>query len=443
MALLDYDKTSPESLLEFARGLSGKTLAEAVDMSLALENTKNKGDLGAMIERYYFGYEPNSVHGPDFAEAGVELKTTGVLRKSDGGFKAKERLVLTMINYMTLVNEEWTASSLMEKCRLMLILFYLYEKSVAVIDRRFVFDPLLFSFPVEDLEVIQRDWETIKQKIEAGKAHELSEGDTYYLGACRKGSGGINEKLRDQPFSEIKAKARAFSLKPSYVNRIIEGHAKEANVLGINAGITIEDATREKFSPYIGKTVSEIASKFGLSKQGKNDKGFYRSLTMHMLGVGNKRVVPELDKAGVELKTIRVNQNWMPAEHMSFPGFKYMDIIDEQWEDSTFFDKVERKFLFVIFRMDELGDLRLEKVAYWNMPFVDRQEAHRVWEDTKRRVLINANDLPGSKESFVAHVRPKGKNAKDTLPTPQGEQLGKKCFWLNKKYIAEVVRNVR
>jgi len=442
MALLDYDKTSPESLLEFARGLSGKTLAEAVDMSLALENTKNKGDLGAMIERYYFGYEPNSVHGPDFAEAGVELKTTGVLRKSEGGFKAKERLVLTMINYMTLVNEEWTASSLMEKCRLMLILFYLYEKSVAVIDRRFVFDPLLFSFPTEDLEVIQRDWETIKQKIEAGKAHELSEGDTYYLGACRKGSGGINEKLRDQPFSEIKAKARAFSLKPSYVNRIIEGHAKEANVLGINAGTTIEDATREKFSPYIGKTVGEIAGMFGISKQGKNDKGFYRILVMHILGAGNKRTVPELDKAGVELKTIRVNGDWMPAEAMSFPTFKYMDIIDQQWEDSSFFEKIEQKFLFVIFQEGSDGELRLAKVAYWNMPYADRQEAQRVWEDTKRRVAIDARDLPRSVESRVAHVRPKAKNALDTLPTPQGEQLVKKCFWLNRNYLGAVIKEV-
>ncbi len=84
MTQLAYDKTSPESLLDFARGLSGKTLAEAVDMTLAIENIKNKGDLGSLIEKYYFKYEPNSFHGPDFVEAGVELKTTGVLRKSQG-----------------------------------------------------------------------------------------------------------------------------------------------------------------------------------------------------------------------------------------------------------------------------------------------------------------------------------------------------------------------
>ncbi len=440
MALTPYDITSPKSLAAFARGLSGKTLAEVVDMSEIAENISNKGDLGNMVEKYYYQYQPdNTSHKPDFPEAGVELKTTGVLKRSDGSYKAKERLVLTMINYSKLTEEQWDTSSLMEKCRLMLILFYLYEKGIAVFDRRFVLHPVLFEFPLEDVEIIKRDWETIRRKIEDGKAHELSEGDTYYLGACRKGSGGENETLKKQPFSDVLAKSRAFSLKPSYVNRIIEGHTSEVGALDVSAGVTIEDATQNKFKPYLGKTVEEISAVFDFRKQGKNDKGFYRSLTMRILG-GAKRSVPELDKAGVELKTIRVNKDWMPAEAMSFPTFKYMDIVEEEWEESSFFAKIEQKFLFVIFREDENGDLRLEKVNYWNMPYLDREEAHRVWEDTKRRVTIDASDVPKSTESRVAHVRPKAKNSQDTLPTPQGTELVKKCFWLNRSYIGDVIK---
>ena len=49
-----YDATSPQSILEFARSLSGKTLAEAIDMSQVTENTRNKGDLGKMVEKYYY-----------------------------------------------------------------------------------------------------------------------------------------------------------------------------------------------------------------------------------------------------------------------------------------------------------------------------------------------------------------------------------------------------
>jgi len=440
MVQATYDITSPKSLLEFARGLSGKSLAEVVDMKEIAENVSNKGDLGNMIEKYYYQYQPdNTSHKPDFPEAGVELKTTGVLKRSDGSYKAKERLVLTMINYMNLIEERWDTSSLMEKCRLMLILFYLYEKGIAVFDRRFVLHPLLFEFPLEDLEIIKRDWETIQRKIEDGKAHELSEGDTYYLGACRKGSGGENETLKKQPFSDILAKSRAFSLKPSYVNRIIEGHTSEVGVLDVTAELTIEEATQNKFKPYLGKTVEDISTMLDFHKQSKNDKGFYRNLTMRILG-GTKLAVPELEKAGVELKTIRVNKDWMPAEAMSFPAFKYMDIVDEDWEESSFFGKIEQKFLFVIFREDGNGDLRLEKVNYWNMPYLDREEARRIWEDTKRRVAIDASNLPRSTESRVAHVRPKAKNSQDTIPTPQGTMLVKKCFWLNRSYIGDVVK---
>jgi DNA mismatch repair protein MutH len=160
-----------------------------------------------------------------------------------------------------------------------------------------------------------------------------------------------------------------------------------------------------------------------------------------MLGsVGNK--VPELDKAGIEVKTVRVNKDWRPFEHMSFPGFSYMDIVNEDWEESNFFDKIEQRFLFIVFREDEEHVLRLAKVGYWNMPYIDREEAHRVWEDTKVRVGTDASDLPKSTESRIAHVRPKGTNSSDTLPTPQGAELVKKCFWLHRNYIGEIVRSI-
>jgi DNA mismatch repair protein MutH len=72
----------------------------------------------------------------------------------------------------------------------------------------------------------QKDWELIKQKIAEGKAHELSEGDTFYLGACTKGANASS--VRKQPFSEIPAKQRAYSLKQGYVNHIIASIANEA-----------------------------------------------------------------------------------------------------------------------------------------------------------------------------------------------------------------------
>jgi DNA mismatch repair protein MutH len=109
------------------------------------------------------------------------------------------------------------------------------------------------------------------------------------------------------------------------------------------------------------------------------------------------------------------------------------------WEESTFFDKLERKFLFIIFRTDTQGIERLEKVAYWNMPYGDRLEAQKVWEETQRLVQIDATRLPGATENRVAHVRPKAKNAADKAPTPQGGMHTKQGFWLNNSYIESVI----
>ena len=107
--------------------LTGKSLAEAVQLPEGIENIRNRGDLGSLVEKYYFEHVPPNNSDPDFKEAGLELKTTGVLRKTQN-YRAKERLVLTMIDYEGIAVENWETSSLYKKCRLMLVLFYLYAK---------------------------------------------------------------------------------------------------------------------------------------------------------------------------------------------------------------------------------------------------------------------------------------------------------------------------
>ena len=433
-----YDKNSVNSIYEFAMKLTGKSLAEAVQLPEGIENIRNRGDLGSLVEKYYFEHVPPNNSDPDFKEAGLELKTTGVLRKAQN-YRAKERLVLTMIDYEGIAVESWETSSLYKKCRLMLVLFYLYAKEVAVIDRRFVLEPLLYEIPLADIPQIRRDWEFIRQRVLDGKAHELSEGDTYYLGACRKGSGGEKEALRKQPFSSERAKARAFSFKQGYLNKLIEGHSGNSQSIGVDAVLTFEDVTQMRFKPFIGQAVEEISKELGYYKT--NSKSFLKDLSNRILAKDGQTVL-ELDKAGIEMKTIRLKMSGKPRESMSFPGFEYMEIVNEVWEDSSFFEKLEHKFLLVIFREDEDGVDRLVKAAYWNMPYEDRMEAKRVWEETKKRVSIDASNLPKMSESSVAHVRPKARDGQDKLLTPQGDMLVKKCFWLNSGYIASVVAGI-
>jgi DNA mismatch repair protein MutH len=437
-----YDLTSPSSILEYSRGLSGKSLAEAVSLREVIENLSNKGDLGSMVESYYFKIKPpNTAHEPDFLEAGVELKTTGVLKDKSGQFKAKERLVLTMINYLLLPSETWDTCSLMRKCRSMLILFYEYHKDVAVYDRRFVYEPILWEFPGADLVIIHKDWELIWNKVKEGKAHELSEGDTYYLGACRKGPGGPKERPRKQPYSETPAKSRAFCLKQGYVNTIVTRQATSSALVHDpkDAREGIEALVKTKLERYVGKTVDEISGTLNFFRKGKNDKGFGKALAMRMLGA-TERTIPEFEKAGIEPKIITLQRNGIPKESLSFPAFDYMKIIDEDWEGSSFANKLERKFLFLVFQTGQDKKVRFCKAMFWNMPYEDREEARRVWEWTRQQIASgHAQELPKIIDSRVAHVRPHGKDHRDVLPTPQGDMLLRKSFWLNSSYIAEQI----
>jgi DNA mismatch repair protein MutH len=82
--------------------------------------------------------------------------------------------------------EEFENSSFWKKNAHLLLVFYLHDSEKDLLDYviKLVDD---WKYPEEDLLIIKNDWQIINQKIKEGKAHELSEGDTMYLGACTKG----------------------------------------------------------------------------------------------------------------------------------------------------------------------------------------------------------------------------------------------------------------
>lgn len=97
-----YDASNPLSIFSYSGSLLGHTLAEIIpfiDESVSLDalGQNGKGGLGVLVEKYFFGYEPNSTPLPDFPKAGVELKVSP-LKKGDGHkLLVKERLVCDMI----------------------------------------------------------------------------------------------------------------------------------------------------------------------------------------------------------------------------------------------------------------------------------------------------------------------------------------------------------
>ena len=395
-------------------------------------------------------------------EAGLELKSSPLKTLKNGEYRSKERLVLNIINYLEVHKEEFETSSFWKKNAHLLLVFYLHDKDLNLLDYIIkLVDG--WQYPNEDLKIIKRDWEFINQKIKDGKAHELSEGDTFYLGACTKGSTAL-KSFRDQPFNKEQAKQRVYSLKQGYVNHIIANIAQEETaVYGkiierpeiLEEVRSIEEIVILKFHPFYGKSAEQIEQELGLELNQKA-KSYFANLTNAILGLELGQKIEEFEKADIQVKTIRLKENDLPKEDISFPTFEYQELIETDWEDSDFKNILESKFFFVFYQF-EGENLILRKVKFWNMPYSDIVEAKNVWQEMVKTVAsgeivkevtekgVRKTYFPKKTENKVSHVRPHARNAADTYELPVADKLTglteytKHCFWLNASYVKDEI----
>lgn len=478
---------TPADVIERAQTALHKTLRDfippdempRIEEQLQQYGSSRRGFLGDLVEQYVFGLENNGRPEADFSVAGVELKTTPLKSHKKSHLASKERLVFSMIDYDAIVAETWETSSFIKKNRMLLLMFYLWLKEQSILDYEFKFVhflDLLEGLSEEDVLQIRKDWEFIVEKIRRGEAHLLSEGDTFYLGACTKAAN--SRVVRDQPRARIPAKPRAFSLKQTYLNfliqtRLLGRHPDEVSIYrkGQSRSKTIDQVVAERFRPYIGKTDTEISAMLGW-KGAKGAKNYKRLLVNHILTGTGSNHIEELDKADVTLRVPTLESDGSLKESISFPAFDYGDLVSQMWYDekdevmSDFHAQLEaQKFLLVVFqKQDDSDEIILRKTMFWNFPAADMDKARDVWERTvecirdgniveriekqkggREKVLTQ---FPGQSFNGVVHVRPHGANKNDTNPLPVADRLTgrtahtKQCFWLNASYIQHAIESV-
>lgn len=466
---LPYDITSKESILAYAQTLLGKTLRSIHEE--AIRYSTGKGGMGQSVEKYHFKYEPNSEAEPDFAEAGVELKCTPLKELQDGSLVSKERLVLNIIDYIKEAQNTFSSSSFWHKNSHLLLMFYLHENGIDVVDLTFKIIRL-WDFPEVDLKIIRDDWNKLHWKMAHGLAHEISEGDTLYLGACCKGSKAGAE-MRKQFISDAPdAQQRAYSFKSKYINTIIlesllhpEMHdnvfisdaqknkiaqniSEASNIVNsiseYKEDETFEDLVEKRFKKYYGKTIYEIEKITGETIS-SSPKAMSNSVIHAILGVKTPKI-KEFEKANLQQKSIRLEHNGKLKESMVFSQIDFKGIVEEkEWEDSVWYETLTQRFLFVVFRKDVSKDDKkatLEKVFFWTMPFKDLLVAEEFWKDTRDKIAADDFDnFWKLGDHKICHVRPKAKDSSDTMQAPSGRMVIKKGYWLNAEYILDVVNN--
>ena len=477
----NYNPADPASIFGFSKQLLDKTLVETMaildpSISATAMNRKGKGALGTMVEEFVYGRKPNSDPMPDFNEAGVELKATP-LKKGKKELLIKERLVIDVINYCSVVEKSFEDSMVYKKFLLMLILFYIHADNTEWKDMKFIYS-VLWQIKDNDLEIIKQDYYIILNKIKEGKAHELSESDTYYLAACTKGKD--SSSLRRQPFSNELAKQRAFSLKASYMRTILDFVRNSGSNMISNTGIrpelkqlvsvdelrqqSFEHILIDRFVCFYGHDYKQIAEYFRMKIKPK-EKSKYARISKRILldGLNSFDEAEEIRKAGIIAKTIRIEANGKIKEHMSFENIDYEEIHStEDWTESRWYEIVNSRMMLIVFRREDLNTPEwqnerryvLDKIVFTSFPNAIHQEAKLYWQNIKNNVenntLRDANEDCDKKyvNSFWRlsdhhnfHVRPKAQTSLDKTTSPiTGEAVRKKCYWLDNRYLTKILQ---
>ena len=226
-----------------------------------------------------------------------------------------------------------------------------------------------------------------------------------------------------------------------------------------------------KINSYIGKDTDELCRLFRVIKDTK-PKQINKILVNRMLGV-NTDNSEEFQKANIKIKTIRVGKDNSIKENMSFYNISICNFVNQDFENSKEYEFFEStRFLFVVFKENDLGKFILTGAKFWNMPIEELEKTGKdEWELYKKKLLEGVNfkhstdkngkvktenDLPKMSDTQMFHLRPRaeksaylingkrygGGTESDMDLLPNGDKMTKQCFWLNHKYVLKIIEDI-
>jgi len=438
-----FDASDKESVLRHGLLLVGRT-ADAIARTAAEEvapwdpNT-SKGSVGQLVERW-FGLDANSDTGPDLAAAGIEIKSVP-LRRARRELRSKERTSITMIDYHRVAVETFEGTPLDLKTRLTLYVFFLWsEGTVARAQDQRILKVMLHERDPIDLVALTDAYAHVQRVTREGHAHLLSEGDTAPVGAATKGAKG---RTRTQPFSEVRARPRAFAWRPSYTTGLFRTE-NEARV-ALPAVSSVDDLTRRvegRLTPLVGATVEELRSRYAPSVS-TTAKNAAAATFRRILASGDEDLMAALERLGTTLRVTRVDPTTLrPREAVSFTPFDFREVAGTPWEESDVLATLGR-ILFVVLdapKDAKVVEARLRSVVMWSAEPDTIATMEREYERFRQAFKDTPpSEWPGQRATEVLHVRPHGRDGRDVVQLPSGEMHVRSSLWLNQGFVQDVI----
>jgi DNA mismatch repair protein MutH len=426
----DYRTATKEEIETEARSFVGKLL---VDLQPAIapmipSSPNTKGVVGRLYEAS-FGIPQNSIAGPDFPGAGIELKSVPILVVG-GEPRAKERISISMIDFNALAMQTWDAADVRKKLDRMLMIFYGWEP-LQPIARFKTLATGVWAPDESTLRTIRADWERIRELVASGRRVEVSESLSSILGAATKGAGHGST-------------SRAWSLKQPFVGWLYRemtgSEPLPAPTSAADPAAAFENMVLALLQPHIGRTFESLAEATG--RVGKGGKAAVPSIVRSLIGERSSGRSGDFARFGVEVKVVPVNSRGGLVERMSFPAFVHEELVFETWPNSDLLGRLNRLLIVPIHREKgaPLAETRLGRAFFWSPTPSELEGIASEWEIVRSLIQAGrAKDLPRASETEFVHVRTHGRDSLDREPAPGGLDVTRKSFWLNDRYVERIL----
>lgn len=453
-----FDSTDRDSIHRYALRLERLPLDQvallASESSPDWDPSTSKGAYGRLFEAY-FGIEANSDAGPDFPEAGIELKAVPMIgagkspkakRKSlnvpTSTMSSKERTVITMINYPMVAANEFEDSTLDLKTRITLYIFFHWGERGAKLppEEQQVLRVLLHDRTSLDLSALRTAYRHVQSEVQAGRAHLLSEGATNPVGACTKARD--SKHLTAQPFSETMAKPRAFAWRSAYTSELYVAGGSKNREPQVKDVEELVSKAAERLMQHAGVSAENLRARLTPEVSPKN-KSFISRTVHSILEGGDEDLLTGLRAMNISVKTARVDPDTkLPHESTSFSPFSFTEVHKTSWDESDLLSQLGN-ILFVVFesrKKQAVGEALLRRVVLWQAGPDEIACLAREYEQFRTAFgTLPSSEWPTAASTRILHVRPHGRDSTDQVVLPTGESHVRSSFWINRTYLQEIL----
>ena len=212
-------KTQDE-LLARCQQLTGKTLGQVsakLGWQTPVDLRRHKGWVGALIEEA-LGADAGNQAEPDFTQLAIELKTLPINRQG----QPKESTYVCTVSMQQNGELNWHQSWLRRK--LSHVLWIPIEADAEIpLAQRYIGQAILWKPSVEQEVVLQRDWESLMDRVVLGEQSEITAKEGDYLQIRPKAANShIVAKGISEYGLEEKINPKGFYLRTSFTQQLLQ-----------------------------------------------------------------------------------------------------------------------------------------------------------------------------------------------------------------------------